>query len=153
LCFFPSRRRHTRFSRDWSSDVCSSDLKRAKNFARSARQPEPFQALEVEPAAPGAGFRRIVRLDLESLIHSGMVDGLKRGLRQAVEDTHVAAIVLRINSPGGEVTASDTLYQAVKETAQRKPVVVYMDSIAASGGYYIACGATKIIAHPTGISG
>lgn len=125
----------------------------ANALALSTRKPEPFQSLELEPAVAGASTSRIVRLDLDSLIHSGMVEDLKRALRQAAEDGHVAAIVLRINSPGGEVTASDTLYQAVKETAAQKPVVAFMDSIAASGGYYIACGATKIIAHPTGITG
>lgn len=125
----------------------------ASALALSARKPEPFQSLELEPAAAGASASRIVRLDVDSIIHSGMVEDLKRALRQATEDRNVAALVLRINSPGGEVTASDTLYQAVKETASQKPVVVFMDSIAASGGYYIACGATKIVAHPTGITG
>jgi protease-4 len=82
-----------------------------------------------------------------------MVEEIKRALHQAVEDSRVKAIVLRIDSPGGEVTASDTLYAAVKEAAAKKPVVAYLDSVAASGGYYIACGAERIVAHPTGITG
>lgn len=77
------------------------------------------------------------------------VDGAKRALEQAVADKHVKGIVLYVNSPGGEVTASDTLYHAVKQAAASKPVVVYMDSVAASGGYYLSCGATKIVANET----
>ena len=49
------------------------------------------------------------------------VEGVKRALEQAVEDKHVKAIVLLVNSPGGEVTASDTLYHAVKQASAKKP--------------------------------
>jgi len=76
-----------------------------------------------------------------------MVTRTKRALQQAVDDRRVKAIVLRIDSPGGEVTASDTIYHAVKEAAAKKPVIAGMDSIAASGGYYIACAANKIVAN------
>ncbi len=77
----------------------------------------------------------------------------KRALEQAVADANVKAIVLRVNSPGGEVTASDMLYNAVKEAAKKKKVVIYMDSLAASGGYYVSCGATKIVANETTLTG
>ncbi len=117
------------------------------------RKPTPFQATEIQPADSTTTKTRLVQIDLESIIFSGIVEDLKRALRQAAADDTVAAIVLRINSPGGEVTASDTLYQEVKDTAAKKPVVVFMDSIAASGGYYIACGASRVVAHPTGITG
>jgi protease-4 len=108
---------------------------------------------------------RIVRIDLEGVITSGsmgeglfsaglpMVDMLKRSLEQAVKDKNVKAIVLRVNSPGGEVTASDIMYAAVKEAAKHKPVVVYMDSVAASGGYYLSCAASQIIASETTLTG
>lgn len=104
---------------------------------------------------------KIVHIDLEGIISSmdvggGLfseampsVDSIKHALEQAVEDKNVKAIVLRINSPGGEVTASDILYNAVKKAAKKKPVVVYMDSMAASGGYYVSCGATKVVASET----
>jgi protease-4 len=84
---------------------------------------------------------------------SSMVDQMKTTLREAVEDEDVKAIVLRINSPGGEVTASDTIYNEVRMANQKKPVVVYMDSVAASGGYYVACGAEEIIANETTLTG
>jgi protease-4 len=103
---------------------------------------------------------KIVHIDLDGVISSmavsGLfaeampsVDSLKQALEQAVADKNVKAIVLRVNSPGGEVTASDIIYNAVKKAAQVKPVVVYMDSMAASGGYYVSCGATKIVASET----
>jgi len=103
---------------------------------------------------------KIVHIDLEGVISSMAVSGLfaeampsvdsiKQALEQAVADTNVKAIVLRVNSPGGEVTASDIIYNAVKKAAKVKPVVVYMDAMAASGGYYVACGATKIVASET----
>lgn len=68
-------------------------------------------------------------------------------------DTTIKAVVLRINSPGGEVLASDVISREVSLTAQQKPVVVSMGDYAASGGYYIACGATKIIANESTITG
>jgi protease-4 len=118
------------------------------------------EAMEQE----GKGGEKIVRIDLEGIIASGAagdlfsevgmnVDQIKRALEQAVADKNVKAIVLLVNSPGGEVTASDTLYHAVKLAAASKPVVVYMDSMAASGGYYLSCGATKIVANETTLTG
>ena len=101
---------------------------------------------------------KIVEIDLNGVIGfdgddsgngAGMVADIKNQLDQAVADKHVKAIVLRVNSPGGEVTASDIIYNAVKKAAKVKPVVVYMDSLAASGGYYVSCGATKIVASET----
>ena len=108
---------------------------------------------------------KIVQIDLDGIISSGeipvgllgqeesMVDSIKRQLSQAKSDSKVKGIVLRINSPGGEVTASDTIYAAVKEVAKSKPVIVYMDTVAASGGYYVACGASKIVASETTLTG
>ncbi len=119
------------------------------------RRPDPFQELELKPAkSPGTGAR-IAQIDLDVVIsgEGDLVMDIERQLTQAVDDPTVKAVVLRIDSPGGEVTASDTIHRAVKAAAAKKPVVVYMDSVAASGGYYIACGATRIVAHPTGLTG
>jgi protease-4 len=129
----------------------------------TVRQKEKFtEVLEQEGSAKSRD--RIVRIDLEGIISSTSsdgilgavsmdVDGVKRALEQAVGDSSVKAIVLRVNSPGGEVTASDMLYNAVKEAAKKKKVVIYMDSLAASGGYYVSCGATKIVANETTLTG
>lgn len=80
---------------------------------------------------------------------------LTEKLRQAATDKRVRAIVLRINSPGGTVTASDLMYTEVQRFKQRtgKPVIACMLDVAASGGYYIACAADHIIAHPTTVTG
>jgi len=72
-------------------------------------------------------------------------------IRQANDSNRIRAIVVYINSPGGTVVPSDEMYRALRESG--KPVVAAMGDIAASGGYYIACGADKIVAHPATITG
>jgi protease-4 len=72
---------------------------------------------------------------------------------QAAEDEAVRAIVFRIDSPGGSALASDLIWHAVERARQKKPVVVSMSGVAASGGYYIAAGATRIVAHPATLTG
>ena len=76
-------------------------------------------------------------------------------LRMAEKDKEVKAVLLEINSPGGTITASDILYHEImefKERTKTKIVAVLMD-VAASGGYYIALPADRIVAHPTTITG
>jgi protease-4 len=68
-------------------------------------------------------------------------------------DGSIKAVVVRIESPGGGVSSSQELYEEIRRTAQEKPVVVSMGSVAASGGYYIACAAQKIYANPGTITG
>jgi protease-4 len=82
-----------------------------------------------------------------------MVDDMRAALQQARDDSRVKAIVLEIDSPGGEVTASDAIYSALVKVRARKPVVVYMDSLAASGGYYVSCGGKFLMASDTTITG
>ena len=72
-------------------------------------------------------------------------------IKQAEATPSVKAIVLYINSPGGAVVPSAEMYRAIREAT--KPVVAVMGDVAASGGYYIAAGADKIIAHPATITG
>jgi len=74
-------------------------------------------------------------------------------LREAREDSSVQAIVLRINSPGGSALASELIWREIELTKPRKPVIVSMGDLAASGGYYIACNADKIFAEPNTITG
>jgi protease-4 len=80
------------------------------------------------------------------------LETLEWQLRRAREDASVGAVLLRVDSPGGEVTASDVLYEAVRKTREKKPVVVCMESVAASGGYYVACGGSFISAYDTTIT-
>ncbi|HUO98620.1 MAG TPA: signal peptide peptidase SppA [Rhizomicrobium sp.] len=81
-------------------------------------------------------------------------DDMARAIRQATRDKDIKAILLRVDSPGGSVTASDQILDAVKKAqAAGKPVVVSMGSVAASGGYYISTSADKIVAEPGTITG
>lgn len=78
---------------------------------------------------------------------------LIRALRDARERRSVRAIVLRVDSPGGSGQASDEIWSEVRRCRESKPVVVSMSDLAASGGYYIACGADRIVAEPSTITG
>jgi protease-4 len=80
-------------------------------------------------------------------------DSLAKTLKEVSEDKDIKAIVLRIDSPGGSGLASDIIWRAVEAAKSKKPVVVSMGDVAASGGYYIACNANKIVAQPSTITG
>jgi protease-4 len=81
-------------------------------------------------------------------------DDLSAAIGQAARDKNIKAIVLRVDSPGGSVTASDQILHAVKMAQKAgKPVVISMGGVAASGGYYIAVSANKIVAEPGTITG
>src|SRR6184192_2920311 len=98
-------------------------------------------------------MRGLISSSLPGSVTDTMVDDMRAGLQQAREDSRVKAIVLVIDSPGGEVTASDAIYSAVVKAGARKPVVVYMESLAASGGYYVSCGGKFLMANETTITG
>ncbi len=74
-------------------------------------------------------------------------------IRKAREDDGIKAIVMRVNSPGGEFRASDMMWREVTLAAKEKPVIASMSDYAASGGYYIAMGADTIVAQPHTITG
>jgi len=80
-------------------------------------------------------------------------DSLVKALNDARNDASIKAIVLRIDSPGGSGLASDIIWRAIETAKEKKPVVVSMGDVAASGGYYIACNANKIVAEPSTITG
>lgn len=80
-------------------------------------------------------------------------DSLVRTINDARDDKNIKAIVLRIDSPGGSGLASDIIWRAIESAKEKKPVVVSMGDVAASGGYYIACNASKIVAEPSTITG
>ena len=80
-------------------------------------------------------------------------DTLVEAINQAAEDKSIKAIVLRVDSPGGSALASDLIWHAIENAKANKPFVVSMSDVAASGGYYIACNADKIIAEPSTITG
>src|SRR5437762_3999092 len=98
-------------------------------------------------------LRGLISSSIPGNVSDSMVEDMRMALQQARDDTRVKAIVLEIDSPGGEVTASDQIYNAVIKARARKPVVIYMDSLTASGGYYIACGGKFLMANETTITG
>jgi len=111
----------------------------------------------------GKGNGKLVLIDLVGEIGGSvpgtfgdsMVDDIRLQLHQAATDDTVKGVLLRIDSPGGEVTASDEIYHYVADFREKsgKPVVIYMESMAASGGYYSAMGGTYIVAHPLTVTG
>lgn len=119
-----------------------------------------FREMILERGARGSD-NKIAVITLRGLISTGvagnvgdsMVDDLRWQLEQARNDAEVKAVVLEVDSPGGEVTASDMIYNAVAKVRARKPVVVYMESLAASGGYYVSCGGKYLMANETSITG
>lgn len=86
----------------------------------------------------------------DNVISSAHISGT---IRKAREDKRVKAIVLRVNSPGGDGLASEIIWREVKLAVAEKPVIVSMGDYAASGGYYIACPATRIVAQPGTLTG
>ena len=80
-------------------------------------------------------------------------DTLVEAINDAADDKSIKAIVMRVDSPGGSALASDLIWHAIENAKAKKPFVVSMSDVAASGGYYIACNADKIIAEPSTITG
>ncbi len=102
---------------------------------------------------PDVSFgNRIAVIELEGVIEDSR--DIVRQFKKYRDDSSVRAIVFRIDSPGGGIAPSQEIYEAVKKTsAAGKPVVATMGSVAASGGYYVACPADTIIANPGTITG
>src|SRR5437764_2845229 len=98
-------------------------------------------------------MRGIISSSLPGSVTDAMVDDMRAALQQARDDSRVKAIVLEVDSPGGEVTASDAIYGALVKVRAKKPVVIYMESLAASGGYYVSCGGKFLMASDTTITG
>jgi protease-4 len=116
--------------------------------------------------ADGWTFNKIALIDVSGLIMNARISGLlsdgenpvslfREKLEHAAADSSVKAVVLRINSPGGAVTASDIMYRDLQEFREKsnKPVVACMMDVAASGGYYLAMAADSVYAHPTTTTG
>jgi protease-4 len=81
-------------------------------------------------------------------------DTVAKAIRDAVEDDKVRAILIRIDSPGGSYIASDTIWRAIRQARERgKPVVASMGHLAASGGYFVAMAADRIVADPGTVTG
>ncbi|OCB74429.1 signal peptide peptidase SppA [Flavobacterium crassostreae] len=111
-------------------------------------------------STPASTANQIAVIYAQGEIQSGEGDvntigegSMRRSLQEARKDKNIKAIVLRINSPGGSALTSDLIWREVELTKKTKPVVVSMGNYAASGGYYIACNASKIFAQNNTITG
>lgn len=100
----------------------------------------------------GKGNGKIAVVDLDFTIITS--DPIVRQFKKYREDKSIKAIVLRINTPGGGVAASQEMYEEIKKTRDSgKPVIVSFASLAASGGYYAACGGSIIVSNPGSLTG
>jgi protease-4 len=121
-----------------------------------------------EKTVEGQGRDKILIIDISDLITGQEQEGrlgqgsrestvarVKEALRKAEKDNAVRGLVLRVDSPGGGVTASDIIYREVKRFKEKRgvPVIAAMMDVAASGGYYVSLAADRIIAHPTTVTG
>jgi len=128
--------------------------------------PGPLREVVVRPSGVGPGAPRVAILDVDGLILNQNFTGLyasgdnpvaafREKLQAAGCDPRVRAVVLRVNSPGGGVTASDILSEDLtrfrRETG--KPVVAALMDLATGGAYYLALGADRVVAHPTTVTG
>ncbi|MDR0323193.1 MAG: signal peptide peptidase SppA [Treponema sp.] len=131
------------------------------NFALYGAYSSSLTGTETIYSPPGSGglFRRppviaVVHANGQTDMESGMAAfGLSRTIRDLADNRRVKAIVIRINSPGGSAEAADYVAEAVSYAKQKKPVVVSMGSMAASGGYWAAMNASHIMATPYTITG
>ena len=124
------------------------------------------RALE-EKVVEGEGRAKILLVDLTGVISEerqrgsglfdrpSMVDEFREQMKKAEADPRIGALIIRINSPGGTVTASDIIHHEILQYKKRtgKPVVACLMDVAASGGYYVAMAADEVVAHPTTITG
>ena len=104
---------------------------------------------------PGPASTKIAVIRLDGMIDSQASQSLRRQFRVAAEDKRVVAVILRAMTPGGTVSASDQIHHEITTFRQTtgKPVVAFMQSVAASGGYYASVACDEIIAEPTAITG
>jgi protease IV len=145
----------------YDDDVMAEATKRAGEGAKATKMSDYVRSREEPFTAPIAvveatGEIRDGTAD-DSLFanNTGIAsDDLSEAIGEAVKDRNIKAIVLRVDSPGGSVTASDQILHAVnKAKAAGKKVVVSMGGVAASGGYYIALSADRIVAQPATLTG
>jgi protease-4 len=98
---------------------------------------------------------KIAVVSLEGVIYGGVSREMYEQLDAARRDTNVKAVIVRVNSPGGTVSGSDRIYNEIRKFRKStgKPVVAFMQSVAASGGYYASVACEKIVAEPTTVTG
>ncbi|MCH7557069.1 MAG: signal peptide peptidase SppA [Planctomycetes bacterium] len=111
--------------------------------------------LTEEVIREGPARTKIAIISVEGLIYGEQAKSVYRQLKAAREDKHVKGVIVRVNSPGGTISASDQIYKEISKfrDEENKPVIAFMQGVAASGGYYTSVACEKIIAEPTTITG
>lgn len=103
----------------------------------------------------GPRTSKIAVINLEGLINDTKSRDIHKQLKNAADDEYIKGLIIRVNTPGGLVSSSDQINNEIRKwrTQTQKPVVAFMESIAASGGYYASVACDKIVAEPTAITG
>lgn len=103
----------------------------------------------------GPRSTRIAVINVQGIIDESQADEVYRQLKAARDDAGVKGIIVRVNSPGGTISASDRIYHEILDyrNEQGQPAVAFMQGMAASGGYYASVACNEIIAEPTAITG
>jgi protease-4 len=125
-------------------------LRRARRRAPPPGAQFPFPRIALIPAE---GLIRVGKTRRSQLGRSVAAGTFVDALRRARDDDRISAIVLRVNSPGGSGLASDLIWREVRLARRKKPVVVSMGDVAASGGYYLSMPANWIVAEPGTLTG
>jgi protease-4 len=103
----------------------------------------------------GPSDNKVVMINIQGLMYDEQAESVYRQLQAARKDRNVKGLIVRVNSPGGTISASDQVYQQIRKYRQDKgiPVIAFMQSTAASGGYYASVACDEIVAEPTAITG
>ncbi len=111
--------------------------------------------LTEEVVREGPARNKIVIVNVQGIIHSELAGDVYRQLKAARQDRRVKGLIVHVNSPGGTISASDQIYKQIQKfrDEEKKPVVAFMQGVAASGGYYASVACEKIVAEPTVITG
>jgi len=111
--------------------------------------------LAEEVIQKGPRTKKIVVISVQGIINNGQAQDVYEQLKLVRKDKWVKGLIIRVNSPGGTVSASDRIYNEIRKFREKtdKPVVAFMEGIAASGGYYVSVACETIVAEPTTITG
>jgi protease-4 len=111
--------------------------------------------LSEEVVREGPASHKIAMVTVQGIIHGELANDVYQQLKAARQDRRVKGVIVRVNSPGGTISASDQIYQQIRkfQEEEKKPVVAFMQGVAASGGYYTSVACEKIMAEPTTITG
>jgi protease-4 len=111
--------------------------------------------LTEEVVREGPASQKIAIVNVEGIIRGSLAEEVYSQLKAARHDARVKGLIVRVDSPGGTISASDRIHEEIRKFREEKggPVIAFMQGVAASGGYYASVACEKIIAEPTAITG